>query len=73
MVLERVAPELEQDIKAALAEADRHRGSVPYDVLSSLRAAQEDLDAIRVGRLPITPPRRRRGGVRVRDRRASPT
>lgn len=59
MVLERVAPELEHDIKAALAEADRHRGSVPYDVLSSLRAAQEDLDAIRVGRLPIS----RLGGV----------
>jgi hypothetical protein len=54
MVLERVAPELEQKIKAALAEADRDRGSVPYDVLSALRAAQEDLEAIRIGRLPIS-------------------
>jgi len=59
MVLERVAPDLEQDIRDALAEADRHRGSVPYDVLSALRAAQEDLDAIRVGRLPLS----RLGGV----------
>ncbi len=53
MVLERVAPELEQRIRGALAEADRDRGSVPYDVLSALRAAQEDLEAIRVGRLPM--------------------
>ena len=70
IVLERVAPDLEQDIRDALAEADRDRGSVPYDMLSSLRAAQEDLDAIRGGRLPITPPRRRRGRVRARDRAA---
>jgi hypothetical protein len=54
MVLERVAPELELRIRAALAEADRDRGSVPYDVLSALRAAQEDLEAVRVGRLPIS-------------------
>ncbi len=54
MVLERVAPDLEQKIRAALAEADRDRGSVPYDVLSALRAAQEDLEAIRIGRLPLT-------------------
>ena len=53
MVLERVAPDLEQRIKGALAEADRDRGSVPYDVLSALRAAQEDLEAIRIGRLPM--------------------
>jgi hypothetical protein len=53
MVLERVAPELEQRIRAALAEADRDRGSVPYDVLSALRSAQEDLEEIRAGRLPI--------------------
>ena len=54
MVLERVAPELEQKIKGALAEADRDRGSVPYEVLSALRAAQEDLEAVRLGRLPMT-------------------
>ncbi len=54
MVLERVAPELEQKIKDALAEADRDRGSVPYEVLSALRAAQEDLEAVRFGRLPMT-------------------
>jgi hypothetical protein len=53
MVFERVAPELEQKIKGALAEADRDRGSVPYDVLAALRAAQDDLEAIRVGRLPM--------------------
>jgi hypothetical protein len=53
MVLERVAPDLEQKIKGALAEADRDRGSVPYDVLAALRAAQDDLEAIRVGRLPM--------------------
>ncbi len=70
MVLERVAPDLEQEIRDALAEADRDRGSVPYDVLRALRAAQEDLDAIRVGRLPITPSRRRLGRVRARDRPA---
>ena len=54
MVLERVAPELEQKIRGALAEADRDRGSVPYEVLSALRAAQEDLEAVRLGRLPMT-------------------
>ena len=54
MVLERVAPELEQQIRGALAEADRDRGSVPYEVLSALRAAQEDLEAVRLGRLPMT-------------------
>jgi hypothetical protein len=59
MVMERVAPDLEQHVRGALAEADRHRGSVPYDMLSSLRAAQEDLDAIRIGRLPLS----RLGGV----------
>ena len=53
MVLERVAPDLEQKIKGALAEADRDPGSVPYDVLSALRTAQEDLEAIRIGRLPM--------------------
>lgn len=54
MVLERIAPELPSQIKAALAEADRDRGSVPFDVLAALRAAQEDLDAVCVGRLPLT-------------------
>jgi hypothetical protein len=53
MVLERVEPELERRIKAALAEADRHRGAVPYEMLAALRAGQEELDAIRGGRSPI--------------------
>ncbi len=53
MVLERVEPELERKIKAALAEADRHRGAVPYEILAALRGGQEELDAVRGGRAPI--------------------
>ena len=70
MVLERVAPELEQKIKGALAEADRDRGSVPYEVLSALRAAQEDLEAVRRRPAADDAARRRRRGVRPRDRPA---
>jgi uncharacterized protein len=53
ITLERIAPELESDIKRVLAEADRERGTVPHDVMSAVRGAYEDLDAMRTGRLPI--------------------
>jgi hypothetical protein len=53
MVLERIEPELERKIRAALAEADRHRGAVPFEILAALRGGQEELDAVRGGRAPI--------------------
>jgi hypothetical protein len=53
MASERIAPELDTHVKAALAEADRERGTVPHHVLAALRGAYEDLDLIRTGRLPV--------------------
>ncbi len=53
MVLERIAPELEPNIRRALAEADRERGTVPHDVLTALRGAHVDFDAMRSGKYPV--------------------
>jgi hypothetical protein len=53
ITLDQITPELENDIKAALAEADRERGTVPHDVLAALRGAYDDLDAMKTGKRPV--------------------